>query len=163
MRNNSPDCQIWVVKLMLFFSCIGFRRTEFLFKSHLPAASRQNWKLQTGLWKVTSGWLDGETAARVGARGKRPVGDVNTERFDCSLTDVGWDPAETGWVLLFPFWLCADWRFQVKKKSLVEHLSARIYQRNSFVSFVLREFKCLNISMTRFVTVHNITATDNRD
>lgn len=54
-------------------------------------------------------------------------------------------------------------RFQVKKKSLVEHLNARIYLPNSFVSFVLREFECLNISMTRLVTVHNITATDHRD
>lgn len=113
---------------------------------------------------MTSGWLDGETAARVGVRVKRPVGDVNTERFDYSLTDVRCDPAETRWVLVFPFWLCVISQiFQVKKKSLVEHLNARIYLRNSFVSFVLREFECLNISMTRLVTVHNITATDNRD
>lgn len=79
---------------------------------------------------MTSGWLDGETATRVGVRVKRPVGDVNTERFDCSLTDVRCDPAETGWVLVFPFWLCADcmcyFTKKVKKKSLVEHLNARI-------------------------------------
>lgn len=101
---------------------------------------------------MTSGWLDGETAARVGVRVKHPVGDVNTERFDCSLPDVCCDPAETGfWFSHFGFALTVcviSQRFQVKKKSLVEHLNARIYLPNSFVSFVLREFKCLNISMT---------------
>lgn len=72
---------------------------------------------------MTSGWLDGETAARVGVRVKRPVGDVNTERFDCSLTDVRCDPAETRWVLVFPFWLCADCMCYFTKISSKEKVS----------------------------------------